>query len=131
MGMYTEIYVNVEFIKEVPDSVIDLIKVMTGEISNNESIKKPSHDLFKTTRWWQLLNSSSFYHIPFIVVNLKKHETSNTWYLTARADLKNYDSEIELFFDWIKPYVCDNGHYKTFMGYSRHEDWDEPNLYFK
>lgn len=128
--MYTEIYVNFRMIDNVPENVVNLIKVMTGEIENNESIEKPNHPLFKTTRWWFLFNSHSFYHIPYTVVNFKKNDISRNWYLTARSDLKDYDNEVELFFDWIKQYIDSRGDNKTFIGYSRHEESDEPILYY-
>jgi quinol monooxygenase YgiN len=53
------------------------------------------------------------------------------YYVSFRANLKNYDDEIDKFFDWVAPHVRDSGAEKTFLGYSQYEENDEPRLYYK
>ena len=49
------------------------------------------------------------------------------WYLTVRCSFKNYDDEIELFLDWLAPYIETYG----FLGYHRYEEFDDPTLIYK
>lgn len=53
-------------------------------------------------------------------------DISKTYRVSIRASLKNYDSEIEKFLDWLLPYIDTNG----FIGYERHKDMDNPILIY-
>lgn len=47
--------------------------------------------------------------------------------LISEPILKNYDSEIEEFLDWLEPYIGTEG----FIGYMRYEEWEDPTLHMK
>ena len=49
------------------------------------------------------------------------------YFLNVRCNLKNYYSEIELFLDWLCPYMETEG----FIGYMRYEECDDPVLIYK
>lgn len=125
MGMYTELVVSTQ-IKPI-DEVIDVLKVMAG--ISDKHVKLPKHPLFKTPRWRSLFLSSSYYFTPRNVCLLEYDDISNTWCLITRADLKNYDGEIEKFIDWIRPYLAEAG-YATMFAYSRYEETEEPTIYY-
>ena len=130
MGMYTEIYVKAVLKENVDDNVVNIIKYMLGiDDVELEDLTIPSHSLFETDRWDSMLRSSSHHHIPYNVKLFEYNEISNNYYLVVRSDFKNYDGEIEKFFDWIKQYL-EQDYYKTFMGYSLYEEDDEPKLYY-
>lgn len=130
MGMYTEIYVKAVLKEGVDDNVINIIKYMLGvDGIELEDLEIPSHILFKTDRWDCVLRSSSYYHIPYTVKLFEYNDISKNYYLVVRSDFKNYDSEIEKFFDWVKQYV-ERGYNKTFIGYSLYEGDCEPMLYY-
>lgn len=129
MGMYTEIFFrgNIKF--DAPDEV----KEAVGAIAEGTG-KRPDidHPLFDCPRWDCLGNCSSAYFPPmsgsFVSTDVHTGEVS----LTLHANLKNYHSEIELFFDWINPYV--DALPGEFLGYSLYEDVDPetaPTPYFK
>ena len=46
--------------------------------------------------------------------------------LFSRSDLKNYDREIELFFDWLRPLTCALP--GDCIGWQWYEEHDEPTL---
>ena len=93
-----------------------------------EDLEIPSHSLFATRRWHYMLRSWSYYHIPYEIKLLEYNDEN--YYLVVRSDFKNYDGEIEKFFDWITPHVEKDGD-KTFIGYSLYEEYDdEPKLYY-
>mgnify|MGYP003522795381 CR=1 FL=1 len=64
-----------------------------------------------------------------MVGKLHYDNISEHYYLTCRADLKDYNGEIESFFNFISKYVEDYGS-KVFMGYSLYEEDVEPTLYY-
>lgn len=53
-------------------------------------------------------------------------DISKTWKINIRANLKNYDSEIEEFLDWLEPYIGT----EDFIGYMRYEEWEDPTLIY-
>ena len=128
MGMYTEMYVKAIFKENLPNDVVNIIKYMLGMGDIKvEDLKLPDHELFKTPRWECMLRSSSHYHIPFALNKFIYNEISEKYFLVARADFKNYNGEIEKFFDWLKPYL-QREFDKTLIGYSLYEVDTEPKL---
>lgn len=123
MGMYTEICLRIQLKDELDSNVVKVIH----ELVNGDSLSKiPKHPFFETSRYKSLMLCSSFYHVPFATMQFRKEGSSGTWYLVGRADLKNYESEIEKFFDWIYPY-CEDG----MLGYSLYEEDVYPEIYTK
>lgn len=126
MGMYTEINCRICLDENVPEGVVKVLKYMVGDVEDISDEELPEHDLFKTPRWDTMLRSSSFYHIPKSNMELFYSDIGSNWYLIGRSDLKNYDDEIEMFFDWIKPY-CEFS--EEMIGYSLYEEFNEPTIY--
>lgn len=56
MGMYTEIFVNVDLKENTPNEVIEVLKAMCAKDSDAECLKD------KPSRWSYLFNNGSFYH---------------------------------------------------------------------
>ena len=130
MGTYTEIYVKAVLKKDVDDNVVNIIKYMLGiDDVELEDLTIPSHSLFETDRWDSMLRSGSYYHVPYTVKLFEYNDISENYYLVVRSDFKNYQDEIEKFFDWIKQYLQQD-YYKTFIGYSLYEEYYEPKLYY-
>ena len=125
MGTYTEIFVKACLKKDIDDLSINVLKYLFAEGVEPEQL--PDHKFFSTERWDRIGSSHSYYHIPFYTSSLLFDEIGNCYYLVSRSDLKNYDDEIDLFFDWFKNLV----NYKdNFIGYSLCENDREPKLFF-
>lgn len=125
MGMYTEIYVNADLKKDTPAEVIDILKAMCRKLEPEvaEEVLKGYPD-----RWHLLFNNGSYY-TPFTYCRyLEYDDISKQWSLLGKGDIKNYGGEIQKFFNWIMPYI--DGREGDFIGYDRHEDSQEPVLYF-
>ena len=123
MGMYTELLISAR-IKNDPIAV-DAIKAMLGE--DNPS-KLPEHKLFLTPRWKHMLVCSSYYFVPLSIHKFEYNTIGRYWVLISRSDFKNYDNEIDLFIDWIKPYLdTSNG---EMYGYYRYEESSEPTILY-
>lgn len=135
MGMYTEISFRANLIKEVPEQVTDVLKIIIYGAEDLPKDGLPDHELFACDRWEALGHHGSYY-FP----NAGQSELSLPLYhwetpvAALHGNLKNYDQEIEKFFDWIDPYVENSK--GTFLGYSLYEEHQYnntpgPTLYFK
>ena len=119
MGTYTEIYVNVDFKKDLPDDVIEVITAVCNKDLN----------YFATSdfplRWGLLFNNGSYYTPYTSCAMLTYDETAEHWSLLGKGDIKNTSEEIEEFFEYIEPYVE-----RPFMGYIM-EEYTTPQMMFK
>jgi hypothetical protein len=55
-----------------------------------------------------------------------RDDTDHEYKLNVRCCFKNYDNEIDLFLDFIRPYLVTTG----FLGYKRYEEDDDPTLIY-
>lgn len=131
MGMYTEIFISCRIKKNAPEDVITILRSLFDQtVKTDEDLKAitiPEHALFKCPRWRAIGNCSSYYFVPQATSVMWKDDIAGQWFITSRSDLKNYDNEIELFFDWIMPHVDECG--GQFIGYSRYEEENMPVLF--
>jgi hypothetical protein len=118
MGMYTEVYVNVDLKEETPTGVIEVLrKICDGETP--EGFPPRSGSLFR---------NCSYYTPRTSVAQLTYDEVSNAWSLLGKGDLKNYGEEAQFFFDWLIPWI--KGKPGDFVGYTRYEEDQPPSLVF-
>lgn len=125
MGMYTEAVIKVTFTeRNLPDVVRSVLENLFNGGDKPEEL--PEHPFFTTPRWEHIGNSSSYYHHPEAVVS---YNTSfGGIHLFARFDLKNYDGEIALFFDWVRPYIDQKQ--GECIGWSWYEEESSPTLIY-
>jgi hypothetical protein len=127
MGMYTEVVVKVNLANTITDSELSVIKYLFDNGEKPEVL--PDHPFFSCPRWHFIGQCSSYYHHPAAVNSLYASEGDpNDYYLFSRSDLKNYDNEISLFFDWIAPLTTSNP--GDVLGYSWYEEDKEPTLMY-
>lgn len=124
MGMYTELVLGIE-VNDEP-IVIDTLERM---LSDKAVVKDVTinHPFFRTTRWSYMLLSDSYYFDGQTDSKLVHDLRNLSHYLNVRCNLKNYDYEIELFLDWLCPYIMTEG----FLGYMRYEEYADPTLIYK
>jgi len=125
MGMYTELMMSARVKNDNPE-VINVLKFMAGQLETQPPL--PDHPLFNTPRWKWLFSSASYYFVPRSTVLFEYDDIGEYWVLISRADIKNYDDEIELFIDWIRPHL--EASEETMIGYSRYEETKEPTIYY-
>ena len=123
MGMYTEILIKADIKIDIPTKVHEILTFLFTETDVDKPKDLPDHPFFKYDEWTLIGRCSSYYHIP-TCLNFYEKE-----YLFSRSDLKNYGNEIDLFFDWIDPYIC--AYEGKCIGYSWYEESDEPTLIYK
>ena len=123
MGMYTEIYINVDLKEDTPDEVINVLKAMCN-------FDYQSEHLARFHKRWSYLFSNGSYCTPHTsTANLTYDSISKQWSLLGKGDIKNYNSEIEEFFEWIQPHIDANE--GDFIGYMRYEENQLPELITK
>lgn len=129
MGMYTEFVFASELKKETPEEIINILKDMVnGNSYNTYSI--PNHEFFKCDRWKCLFTGDSYYFDGGTMSKITYDDITKTYFLTVRSNLKNYDSEIERFLDFIYPYLDEKYDTSDFLGYYRYEENREPDLIY-
>ena len=130
MGMYTELVVSTRIVDD--PKVINILKLMTARdlmVEFSEVTELPNHPLFKTDRWRFMLMSSSYYFVPVASTLLEYDDIGKNWSFINRSDFKNYSNEINLFLDWLDPYI--DASEGEMIGYSRYEESEEPTIRYK
>lgn len=101
MGMYTEI--RTDFVVSDASARQILDQMMDGTAADIPQEFLPDHPIFRTTRWCYLFTMTSAY---FDTYYRERHEDiplGQVRYKTC-ANLKNYEDDIRLFANWIRPY---------------------------
>jgi len=117
MGMYTGFKGTFFLRKETPKEVLDMLKWLCNPFRERGDVPEelPDHDFFEC-RWWMdvLSGIDNVYVGDQFPCNMSKLRGASKWdtelspkILYACGSLKNYSSEIELFLEWIKPWVTD------------------------
>lgn len=108
MGMYTELFLQVQLNGDTPKDVINTLLYMGDEYSGEEEIEQP----FEGSRWDFMFKCNSHYHFPLSIFKLTYLDYVNEYLLFVRCDFKNYENEVGNFLDWVAPWVEDTyGHY--------------------
>ena len=89
----------------------------------------PPHEFFSCDRWGMLFTMDSYYFDADTHSILRYDDIAEQYFLNIQSNLKNYDSEISKFIDFIMPYV--DAMKGDFLGYSRYEEDTEPTLIYK
>lgn len=101
MGQYTELKTNFHLKSTTPTEVIDILLYIADK--KTELPDLPEHPLFACHRWTLLFNSTSAYfdYEKFAEIN----NNSTRCHIKTQSNFKNYDREIQQFWDWILPYI--------------------------
>ena len=130
MGQYTELIFGASLKKDTPKEVIDVLDYLVT--LNNKPKTLPEHDFFKNDRWEGVLCMGSYYFgVSDSVSQLWFDKIDKQWHLSNRSNLKNYDSEIENFLDWIKPYIGTGSGTDDFYAIVCNEEERTPTIYYK
>lgn len=101
MGDYTSLVISARLRPDMPIEYLDSLKALiSGEIEIVDLLGGKVHR--------NPLRGSSAYS-PEGARSLQQTTHPSGWTLNVVSSTKNYDQEIELFLEWIRPYVSD-GH---------------------
>lgn len=127
MGMYTELVLNLTVKASIPADALTVLRHLAN--GDEAPVALPDHPFFRCDRWSMVMRCSSHYFIPFALSRLESPEYVKDHYLSTRSDLKNYSDEIDLFVDWLAPYM--DALPGSFLGYKRYEEDDDPTLLYR
>lgn len=130
MGMYTEVVIGVEFKKDTPQSVIDILSWMANKDAEDAPLPElPDHPLFTTERWkWMLRSGGSYYFDLQPFLEWRKDDIADLWFLSVGTNIKNYGNEWQEFLSFIAPHLRYPD--RKFIGYYRYEEDEEPTLLY-
>lgn len=137
MGTYTEFHFKVKLAYDAPEEIILFLNDMMDYSKGDYPCPiPPDHELFDCERWENLFFASAYYEryprpsfkllggpgrSGVFVMDVDPH-VGRTWVLELHGELKNYDSEIQKFAEWISPYVKKSRKKKpTYLGWSKVE----------
>ena len=126
MGNYTALNCAFELKKDTPQTVLDILRYMADGTGYLPPL--PDHPLFACHRWRSLFTCDSYYFDDQTHTDVLFDDCTDTWYVSVRSNLKNYDGEIGKFFDWVTPYIDKMD--GEFVGYHRYEQNEVPTLVF-
>lgn len=124
MGMYTEINVCFDLYEDTSKEVVDVLHSLID--GTDEPTVLPQHEFFDCDRWHMVACCDSYYFDGSTNSKMIFDSISKNWKINIRANLKNYDSELAKFLDWLAPYIETSG----FIGYTRYEEYEDPTLVY-
>ncbi len=139
MGMYTELRFFAK-IRNPPADVEAVLRCLAGADKQELPLVAIDHQFFRSSRWAQIGWMDSYHFAADSGSSFRYNKIANAYFLTIQCNLKNYDSEIEKFINWVTPYCegigpldgdgepYEDGFPGTFMGYYRYEEAETPTL---
>ena len=157
MGMYTEFIFGCELSKNTPKECIDALDYCINDTwENGVPVKKPKYEnpqtyeekrfnenyIDRTTSqkdleafyekydFSRLFQSCSYYFgAANPIGKFFYDEISDSYHISTRADLKNYNQQIQNFIEYIRPYVIGGSGTKDVFAYVQYEEDDFPTVY--
>lgn len=123
MGMYTELIFGAKLKKDTPESVINTLRYMIGDIDKPEILE------FDANRN-PLIGGSYYFGVTRSVSNMYYNLTDKRWQISTRANIKNYEGEIDQFLTWIKPYIEQGSGTRDMYAIKIYEEQEEPTIYY-
>jgi len=113
MGDYTELNLGVRLRGDTPKHIIDTITALIGghalELDDLPSEVRQESFFTEPSNWPHMVGNCSYYFDgqPFHVWTYD--ETAKGWFLTVRANARNYHDEWTRFLQFIAPFVASKG----------------------
>ena len=126
MGMYTELIFGAELKQDTPKNVIEALKYMIGDTE-----EKPTKFPLPNGRCeWLFESASGYFGVDRAVSKMWFGDISKRWALSTRSNIKNYECEIEVFLEWIKPYIYNGSGYRDMYAIVTYEEAEVPDIYY-
>jgi hypothetical protein len=125
MGNYTELIFGASLKKDTPKQIVDSLKYLMGEIDKPIDFPLPEGRIK-----WMFHGGSYYFAINNAVSKMWLDEIDKQWRLSTRFNIKNYESEIETFLEWIKPYIDGGSGTRDMYAIVMYEEYQEPRIYY-
>lgn len=126
MGVYTEIKVECDVRAE--GDALTALQIMFGDRDEREVdlgalVLRLHHRLFVCPRWTMIGRCGSAYFDTEPSSSLEA-VSEGVWRVRSISNIKNYDGEIDHFFDWLRPLIV--GEPGQVIGHSWYESAEDP-----
>lgn len=126
--MYQELYLNAKLKADIPDSILKVLKLMTGDMSI-EGLSLTNDALFKTDNWQYMLQSESSRFDLAAKSSVDYSAVDDCHFLRISCSLNNSEQQIEKFLGFINGYLDKAP--GSFLGFIREEDSNTPLILTK
>lgn len=128
MGAYTELIFGASIKKDAPKEVINTLHYLVNgkKIYEEVEIKK------SVTVGRNVLNGGGSYYFGVCngVAKMWFDDIRSEWIISSRTNIKNYESEIETFLEWIKPFIESGSGDREMYAITIYEEQSEPTVYY-
>lgn len=124
MGMYTELIFGASLKQSTPENIIEELKFLTGLTSYKPKASSLPFELNP------LSGASYYFGVSESVTRMRYDEISKCWVISSRANIKNYENEIESFLEWIKPHIESGSGKREMYAVTMYEEDSEPKIYY-
>lgn len=122
MGMYTELIFGARLKKQTPQTIIDaLTELVDGSYDGVNGVINLGRN--------PLRGGSYYFGVCAPVSKIWMDEITGQYVISTRGNIKNYDNDIEIFLEWIKPFI-DSGSGESEMYAIVTYEESKPILYF-
>lgn len=124
--MYTELIFGARLKKETPEQIINALKYIIGDIE-----EKPSDfPLPEIIRHSIFTMASYYFGVSKSINKMWFDDITKSWHIGIRSNIKNYKSQIEIFLNWIKPYIESGSGSREMYAIVIYEEDNEPTIYY-
>jgi hypothetical protein len=128
MGIYTELIFGARIKKDAPKQVINTLHYLVNGRKLFEDV-----EIEKTvTDNRNVLNGGGSYYFG-VCESLAKmwfDDIINQWIVSSRTNIKNYESEIETFLEWIKTFIDSGSGVEEMYAITISEEQMQPTVYY-
>ncbi len=128
MGMYTELIFGASIKKDAPKEVINTLHYLVNGKKLYEEVEIEK----SVTDGRNVLNGGGSYYFGVCdgVAKMWFDDIRNEWIVSSRTNIKNYESEIQTFLEWIKPFVHSGSGDREMYAITIYEEQSEPTVYY-
>ncbi len=123
--MYTELIFGASLKADTPESAVKTIQALIDD--DMEAVRLNSGLVFSRNPF----NSGhGYFGLDRPVLAFWQSEYTKQWHLSTRSNLKNYEQDIELFLEWIKPLIDQGSGVRDMYAIVTYEECEEPAIYY-
>lgn len=122
--MYTELIFGAELKLETPDFIINTLKYLL------DMPYEGNIDYGITNSRNPLRGGSYYFGVNLPISEMWQDEYGKEYHISTRANIKNYENEIENFLKWIKPYIKSGSGNREMYAIVIYEQANEPTIYY-
>jgi hypothetical protein len=128
MGMYTELIFGASIKKDAPKEVINTLHYLVNGKKLYEEVEIEK----SVTDGRNVLNGGGSYYFGVCdgVAKMWFDDIRNEWIVSSRTNIKNYESEIQTFLEWIKPFIDNGSGDREMYAITIYEEQSEPTIYY-